>query len=598
MSVFLQFPTDPRDPASAALQRRRFHDFVAGAGDLHTDRVVIWEPNAALAQGLASLWSDWPAVEIRQSAVSAERVTTATFFHAVDDAPDHAFMGPNEAAVRRRFPNSELHTQKVENSSLAHLLGEFDEDGPIHLLALSAGMHAVEEVLAADEKANIRAVAIAASDVTPARLSPADAETAARRGFIRAGRPWGEAGEALLIRRVGGSRERAQASLAEIRARLGSNAVRMRDGWLGPARRHGLATQVRARVSREIRPQDILDPKAGHALRPLARATVEAALEHAVVSPPTSWQAREPLGVDPWSLAHECHDRHGVWPISFSYPGPLLPVRGDPGELISPITPGLPYSFVDQSQYLNTYADAYWGVTHRKAGWDCFRHVEIMASGALPWMLDAGEIPRYSMVHYPKSAMAAAAEAMSTRGRVPDPDTRRAFRSHFTSHLTSAAMARYLLTAAGLDGARSVLFVDERLPDHADYQSMLTLIGLKQILGPACHVLYPVDYIYDDTRVDVSALYGRGFGYTRVVPGHARSETEFAGGSDGADPFDAVVIGSVTRNEAQAQAWLRRIPAARTVWIHGEDLPPSADEVAQYRRSRVHVFVRAIHVNR
>jgi hypothetical protein len=162
-------------------------------------------------------------------------------------------------------------------------------------------------------------------------------------------------------------------------------------------------------------------------------------------------------------------------------------------------------------------------------------------------------------------------------------------------------MARYVLDAAGLSDARSVLFVDERLPHHADYLSVLTLIGLKHLLGRDCRVMYPVDYIYDDTDIDVSTLYGRGFGYTRVVPTSARTDYEHHGAMWSEAAFaevDAVVVGSVTRNRELAQELLKRFPADRTLWTHGEDLPPTVNEVADYRRFKVHTFVRSIHVSR
>ena len=57
-------------------------------------------------------------------------------------------------------------------------------------------------------------------------------------------------------------------------------------------------------------------------------------------------------------------------------------------------------------------------------------------------------------------------------------------------------------------------------------------------------------------------------------------------------------MGSVTRNGNLADCLLERFPAERTIWIHGEDLPPTVDEVARHRRFRVHMFVRSIHLSR
>jgi len=298
------------------------------------------------------------------------------------------------------------------------------------------------------------------------------------------------------------------------------------------------------------------------------------------------------------SSCNRCHEEFGVWPISFSYPREPHPLTHRPEVLVSLVTPGLPYSFDNEQDYLEAYARAYWVVTYRKAGRYCFRHVEIFGSGAVPLMIDASEIPRFSMVHYPKQAMAEAMREFSRYPRRPDGPTRKAFREFLNQHLTSKAMAEYVLEMAGLSEARRVLFVDQRLPHHADYQSVLTLLGLKQLLGHDCTVMYPVDYVYEDTSVDTSALYGRGFGYTRVLPASLRSDAErvrHRREDATMDEVDAVVIGSVSRNEGLAAELLRRFPADRTVWIHGEDSPPRVEDVVRYRRSGAHVFVRAIH---
>jgi hypothetical protein len=269
-----------------------------------------------------------------------------------------------------------------------------------------------------------------------------------------------------------------------------------------------------------------------------------------------------------------------------------------PGRIVAPITPGIPYSFTDEEAYRATYADAIWGVTHRKAGWDCFRHMEILGAGATPLMLDAARIPRFAMTHYPKTALARLSEYQQKEpGAIPDLATRQALRDYASTYLTSKAMARYLLHAAGIGDADSVLFVDQVLPHQVDYQSVLTLVGLKQLMGRRCHVLHPVGYIYTDTKVATTDLFGRGFGFTRTLDREVESDTERGRTRPLAD-YDAIVVGSIARNEELATGLLTDFPAERTIWIHGEDLPPSVIEVATYRRHGVHAFVRAIHTTR
>ena len=599
MSTFIQLPLDARDPASAQQQRRRFHDYVTATAERDRDRVILVEPNPNLVAQLRAQWVDWPRVEIVNAAAVMNEGDKITFFRAVEDAPDFAWMGPDERALRRRFPNGQIEQVEVPAQGLSDLLTEAASGSDIALVAIDAGTPSLEAVVSLPVLHQVNSIVITLNDVTTG--NDVDVRGLRARGFSRAGRAWGEAGESILLTRASTAAERLDGALAETRSRLGQLIVTARDHWVGPAQRQAAATHVRSRLRRDLSASDVLDPAAGHALAPVTRARVEEALRVAASSPVSTWEVPTPLSNDPMVLSRECHERHGVWPLSFSYPGTPLPINDDPEFLVSPITPGLPYSFTDEAEYLATYTNAYWGLTHRKAGWDCFRHLEIMASGAVPWMLDADEIPRYSMVHYPKVAMATAARALRGGGRRPDQATRHAFHRHLETHLTSRAMARYMLDAAGLMDARSVLFVDERLPHHADYLSVLTLIGLKQLLGRECGVMFPVDYIYDDTLVDVSTLYGRGFGYTRVVPGSARGDNENmgAGAVDTAiDGVDAVIVGSVTRNGDSANCLLELFPADRTLWIHGEDLPPTVDEVARYRRSKVHMFVRSIHVSR
>jgi hypothetical protein len=153
---------------------------------------------------------------------------------------------------------------------------------------------------------------------------------------------------------------------------------------------------------------------------------------------------------------------------------------------------------------------------------------------------------------------------------------------------------------SGLENAQRVLFVDEQLPHQADYQSALSLIGLKQIYGSNCDVLFPVDYLYEDTERDTAALYGRGFGYTKVLPSDMRGILErdavntYTKDSIDLNAYDALVVGSISRNQELAQQLLEKFPAERTIWIHGEDGSPSIEETAQLRRSGAKVFVRAI----
>ena len=415
-------------------------------------------------------------------------------------------------------------------------------------------------------------------------------------GFRRSGRAWGEAGRSRLYVRTRDPSKAASAMVADAKVRIGAIWVRFRDSWLHPARRLAWKTRIVVRVSPDLDPRDVLDARYGLPLPPPVIINVNDLLPPLPAADKPPWRASFVDENDPTDVANECFDRHGIRPISFSYPGTTWDMKGAPRDLIAPIIPGLPYSFTDEREYMATYNNAFLGLTHRKAGWDCFRHVEILAAGALPLMPDIGQVPKFSMVHYPKSGMAAVVRETTESGSPPDLSTRQSLHDHFTQHLTSRAMAEYVMTSSGLSGASSVLFVDAALPSAADYLSVLTLIGLKQVFGRECALAYPADYIYSDSRTQTENLYGRGFGYTRILDGHLRSPAESTGRMPDLAHFDAVIIGSVSRNHAEAVSMLKKFPASRTIWILGEDTPPTVHETHTLKAAGVQPFVRAIHV--
>jgi hypothetical protein len=301
------------------------------------------------------------------------------------------------------------------------------------------------------------------------------------------------------------------------------------------------------------------------------------------------------------SLAIEaCHDKLGVWPISFSAPTLFGGADANKVRTISEVVPGSPYSYDHYDEYIKQYAESAIAITHRKAGWDCFRHIEILAAGSLPYMLDVAGIPAHCMVHYPLNLMKSLTEILDSGAGLPVVSNPLPLQSYVERSLTSESMAKYVLRVSGLQNATRVLFVDANLGQMADYLSLFTLIGFKQLLGSDCSVLMPVPYVYSDWGGDSSTLYGRGFGYTRILEPSVRNENESQAEQVALDSvseitFDAVVIGNITRNSELARELLLRFPAEKTIWIHGEDTPPLLPETEFLLNSGTHVFVRAIH---
>ena len=317
---------------------------------------------------------------------------------------------------------------------------------------------------------------------------------------------------------------------------------------------------------------------------------------------PTSMELSPlPSSDEIWLDSVRAHETIGVWPISFSYPRPssALSDSSSSSSTMCPVFPGHSYAFTDGDAYIKTYAGYRFALTHKKGGWDCFRHLEILYAGAIPYMPDAGLIPEFTMMHYPKRFLREVANQLNTATGSLGLDVRKKLVEYFNQNLTTEAMARYFLKAASPIPKPKILFIDQAAVDMPDYQSILTLIGLKQILGNQVSVAFPTDYLYEDWSGDGTKLYGRGFGYTRVLEPHLKNPNEIrlrplSLSQSSLAKFDLVVIGSIKRNENLAHQLIGRFPAEKTVWVNGEDTPPSQEELSRFTSLGVTLFVREL----
>ncbi len=306
-----------------------------------------------------------------------------------------------------------------------------------------------------------------------------------------------------------------------------------------------------------------------------------------------------PSSDDIWLNAVRAYEAAGVWPISFSYPRPASAPSNNSSGTMCPVFPGHSYAFIDGDDYIKTYARYRFALTHKKGGWDCFRHLEILYSGAVPYMPDAGLIPEFTMVHYPKRLFSEVASQLNTAAGSLGVDVRKQLIGYFNQNLTTEAMARYFLKAASPIPNPKILFIDQAAVDMPDYQSILTLIGLKQILGNNVSVAFPTGYLYEDWSEDTTKLYGRGFGYTRVLDPGLKNANEIRSrplslSTSALSKFDLVVIGSIKRNEDLAHQLLGRFPASKTIWVNGEDAAPSQEELKAFTSLGVTLFVREL----
>jgi hypothetical protein len=63
------------------------------------------------------------------------------------------------------------------------------------------------------------------------------------------------------------------------------------------------------------------------------------------------------------------------------------------------------YIFNDEQSYYADYAKSYFGITMKKAGWDCLRHYEILANYCMPLFYELNQCPTNIMHRFPKEML-------------------------------------------------------------------------------------------------------------------------------------------------------------------------------------------------
>lgn len=64
------------------------------------------------------------------------------------------------------------------------------------------------------------------------------------------------------------------------------------------------------------------------------------------------------------------------------------------------------YIFDREEDYYRDYRESMFGITHKKGGWDCLRHYEILANGCAPYFPDINSCPEMTMTTFPKEKVA------------------------------------------------------------------------------------------------------------------------------------------------------------------------------------------------
>lgn len=269
-----------------------------------------------------------------------------------------------------------------------------------------------------------------------------------------------------------------------------------------------------------------------------------------------------------------------VHPISFSIPEEkivdLKQVLPNKTKLLANIVPGnlSTYVYNNEKDYYEDYQKSYFALTKKKAGWDCLRHYEILANGCIPLFDKIENIPSNTMVHFPKEILKQVyAEDLYNKFNL-DIYTYFANLLHkwTVDHLTTSAMARYVLNVIGKPDVKSVLYISTGSPD---YLRCLTLHGFKKLLKAECHDYPRVDHLYTDCNTNMNQLYGKGMTYAKLLDANTyrnHNHDNVIRELIATHHFDIVIYGSIHRCQHLFDLVTQHYCENEVVLFCGEDL--------------------------
>jgi hypothetical protein len=243
-----------------------------------------------------------------------------------------------------------------------------------------------------------------------------------------------------------------------------------------------------------------------------------------------------------------------VYPISFSYPSlkwkkyAYMRYNYSRSNDFSKIIPGRSYSFKVEEDYMRAYSNCKFAITMKKAGYDCLRHYEILAAGAVPYFIGIDDIPKNTMHTFPKSVIKqimqlpgvpsedVVVQTIKNKTSLPFIDHRIFDNNKFEllrmslmkiceNQILTTHLYEYLKTTNRMlkDSSRIAVWTHTKETEYwVDYQHVMICIALIEA-GHKIVVNVNIDFIFEDTNVNLLTLYGRGFNISKCVDSSLRS---------------------------------------------------------------------------
>jgi len=323
---------------------------------------------------------------------------------------------------------------------------------------------------------------------------------------------------------------------------------------------------------------------------------------------------KTPNKIDTIIHNRESCQKNKIYPISFSIPSEKIVTNiPEKTKLLATIIPGKPETYIYGNSEIDYYMDyrrSIFGMTTKKAGWDCMRHYEIMANGCIPYFPDIMNCPIETMTTFPKDLIMEGNRLYEKYTHLDIGHIQQHFRYEYEDlirrildyvrvHLTTESIARVIVEKT-YPPVEKVLFLSGSL--YPDYLRCLTLHGLKQVFGANCHDYPRVPHMYSDyiSMHNNRELYGNGFSYSRLLAPelHDYKKDETIEMDIQRGVYDMVIYGSLHRGLTMIDLVLRCFPKEKVVFLCGEDIHqngvPHKCPLREISRDGHSIFIREL----
>ena len=296
-----------------------------------------------------------------------------------------------------------------------------------------------------------------------------------------------------------------------------------------------------------------------------------------------------------------------IFPITFAIPEEkIVDYIKIKTKILAHIIPGdrTTYIFNDEQSYYEDYRTSMFALTMKKAGWDCMRHLEIMANGCIPYFLNIDNCPEYILYLYPKNLFKKGnllyekvkdikIENIENNTLNEIYTLSNELLNYTKQYLTTKNISQYILKSSGITYTHNILYLSG--DTNPDYLRCVLLGGFKLLFGENCQDYPKIHHIYKDDKIDYKMLYGKGFTYSNLFDQsfHKNTDEETIINNIKNKKYNVIIYGSYHRGMPFFDLINKYYTPNKIILLCGED--EHFCNYSFFSNKGYNVFVRELH---